>query len=49
MSGPHNPYQAGRLGVIDKGFYADILLVEVRTQLTQLTSDSEVNMGAVQK
>ena len=28
LSGPRNPYQDGRLGVIEEGAYADILLVE---------------------
>ncbi|ADE55639.1 metal-dependent hydrolase family protein [Coraliomargarita akajimensis] len=28
MSGPRNPYKAGKLGVIEEGAYADILLVD---------------------
>ena len=28
LSGPRNPYRAGRLGVIEEGAYADILLVD---------------------
>ena len=28
MSGPRNPYKAGKLGVIEKGAYADLLLVD---------------------
>ena len=28
MSGPRSPYQAGKLGVIEKGAYADLLLVD---------------------
>ena len=28
MSGPRNPYQAGKLGVIEEGTYADLLLVD---------------------
>lgn len=28
LSGPRNPYQAGKLGVIEPGAYADILLVD---------------------
>ena len=28
LSGPRNPYKAGKLGVIEKGAYADILLVD---------------------
>ncbi|HQU67511.1 MAG TPA: amidohydrolase family protein [Albidovulum sp.] len=28
MSGPRNPYAAGKLGVIEKGAYADMLLVD---------------------
>jgi len=28
MSGPRNPYQAGKLGIIEEGAYADILLVD---------------------
>ncbi len=28
MSGPRNPYQEGKLGVIEEGAYADLLLVE---------------------
>jgi imidazolonepropionase-like amidohydrolase len=28
LSGPRNPYQDGKLGVIEVGAYADILLVE---------------------
>ena len=28
LSGPRNPYQAGKLGVIEEGAYADLLLVD---------------------
>jgi imidazolonepropionase-like amidohydrolase len=28
LSGPRNPYKAGKLGVIEEGAYADLLLVE---------------------
>jgi imidazolonepropionase-like amidohydrolase len=28
MSGPRNPYQAGKLGVIEEGAYADLLLID---------------------
>ncbi len=28
LSGPRNPYQAGKLGVIEKGAYADILVID---------------------
>ncbi len=28
MSGPRNPYQAGKLGVIEAGGYADLILVD---------------------
>jgi hypothetical protein len=28
MSGPRNPYKAGKLGVIEEGAYADLLLVD---------------------
>jgi imidazolonepropionase-like amidohydrolase len=28
LSGPRNPYQAGKLGVIEAGAYADLLLVD---------------------
>ena len=28
LSGPRNPYQEGKLGVIEPGAYADLLLVE---------------------
>jgi len=28
MSGPRNPYTAGKLGVIEKGAYADMLIVD---------------------
>ncbi|CUH41138.1 hypothetical protein RUM4293_00002 [Ruegeria atlantica] len=28
MSGPRNPYQAGKLGVIEAGAYADLILVD---------------------
>jgi imidazolonepropionase-like amidohydrolase len=27
-SGPRNPYQAGKLGVVESGAYADLLLVD---------------------
>jgi imidazolonepropionase-like amidohydrolase len=28
LSGPRNPYQAGKLGVVEEGAYADLLLVD---------------------
>lgn len=28
MSGPRNPYQAGKLGVIEEGAYADLILID---------------------
>lgn len=28
MSGPRNPYKAGKLGVIEKGAYADLLVID---------------------
>jgi imidazolonepropionase-like amidohydrolase len=28
LSGPRNPYQAGKLGVVEAGAYADLLLVD---------------------
>ena len=28
MTGPNNPYPEGRLGVIEEGAYADVLLVQ---------------------
>lgn len=28
MSGPRNPYKAGKLGVIEEGAYADLLLID---------------------
>jgi imidazolonepropionase-like amidohydrolase len=28
LSGPRNPYKAGKLGVIEEGAYADLLLVD---------------------
>ena len=28
MSGPRNPYKAGKLGVVEEGAYADLILVD---------------------
>jgi imidazolonepropionase-like amidohydrolase len=28
LSGPRNPYQAGKLGLVSAGAYADLLLVD---------------------
>jgi imidazolonepropionase-like amidohydrolase len=50
MTGPRNPYQDGPLGVIQKGAYADILLVEGNPlEGTEILVDYEKNIDLIMK
>ncbi len=50
MTGPRNPYQDGPLGVIQKGAYADILLVEGNPlEGTEILVDYEENIDLIMK
>lgn len=50
MTGERNPYQAGPLGVIEAGAYADILLVDVNPlDGTEILVNYEENIDLIMK
>jgi imidazolonepropionase-like amidohydrolase len=50
LSGPRNPYGAARIGVIETGAYADILLVDGDpTQTLDLVADPDANFKVIMK
>jgi imidazolonepropionase-like amidohydrolase len=50
MSGPRNPYTAGKLGVVQEGAYADLLLVDGDpTQNLEIIADPDKNFRIIMK
>ena len=50
LSGPRNPYQAGPLGVVKEGAYADLLLVEGNPlENLDLVADPDKNFKVIMK
>ncbi|MEW9838576.1 metal-dependent hydrolase family protein [Mesorhizobium marinum] len=50
LSGPRNPYQAGPLGVIEEGAYADLILVDGNPlENLDLVADPEANFDLIMK
>ncbi|MCG6342932.1 amidohydrolase family protein, partial [Vibrio fluvialis] len=50
LSGPRDPYQAGELGVVKKGAYADLLLVDGNPlENLDLIADPEKNFVVIMK
>ena len=50
MSGPRNPYTAGKLGVLQEGAYADLLLVDGDpTQNLEIIADPDKNFRIIMK
>jgi imidazolonepropionase-like amidohydrolase len=50
LSGPRNPYQAGPLGVVKKGAYADLILVNGNPlENIDLVADPDKNFAVIMK
>ena len=50
MTGPNNPYPDGRLGVIEEGAYADILIVAGNPlDNPTILADTETNLHLIMK
>lgn len=50
LSGPRNPYTASKLGVIEEGAYADLILVDGNPiQNIKLIEDPEKNFQLIMK
>jgi imidazolonepropionase-like amidohydrolase len=50
LSGPRNPYTEGKLGVVQEGAYADLLLVDGDpTQNLEIVADPAKNFRVIMK